>query len=120
MSTPLEHDYIGLSELPSMENSVANPSPNPKSSNSALKTGLSLGLPGFESPETKIGSGVTIFGKDFEEKTLNGYSTGSLKASASGAKRGFSDAIDGCEQWVFSINGKSDTNMSKDSCLYYS
>ena len=118
MSTPLEHDYIGLSELPSMENPVANLSPNPKSSNFALKTDLSLRLPGFESPERKIGSGVTIFGKEFEEKTLNGYSIGSLKASASGAKRGFSDAIDGCEQWVFSINGKSDTNLSKDGCLY--
>ncbi|XP_010691372.2 auxin-responsive protein IAA27 [Beta vulgaris subsp. vulgaris] len=117
MSRPLEHDYIGLSEVSSMENSVKLLSPKPSSfssKRSALKTELSLGLPGCESPERKPLSGVTIFGKDFEGNTQNGYSIGSPKGFASGAKRGFSDAIDGCEKWVFSINGKSDTNLSKD------
>lgn len=97
-----------------MENSVNSKfnSNNPKIT--ALKTELSLGLPGSESPERKPVSGVTIFGKDFEGKT----SIGSLKSPASGAKRGFSDAIDGCEKWVLSINGKSDTNLSKDGVLY--
>lgn len=91
-----------------MENSVKSP-------NFSLKTELSLGLPGSESPERKPGSyGVTIFGKDFEGKSQNGYSICSPKSSASGAKRGFSDAIDGCEKWVFSINGNSDPNLSKD------
>lgn len=103
MSRPLEHDYIGLSEVSSMENSVRT---------TFLKTELSLGLPGCESSERKPGSsGVTIFGKDFEEKIQNGFST-------SGAKRGFSDAIDGSEKWVFTFNGKSDCNLSKDGGLY--
>nr|AVV48465.1 IAA8 [Bassia scoparia] len=116
MSSPLEHDYIGLSEVSSMENSAVKP--NYKAKASALKTDLSLGLPGSESPERKPGFGFTIFGKDFEGKTQNGYSIGSLKSPSSGAKRGFSDAIDGCEKWVLSINGKSDTNLSKDGVLY--
>ncbi|CAO2815432.1 unnamed protein product [Amaranthus hypochondriacus] len=118
MSRPLEHDYIGFSEVSSMENSVSILSSKPKSSKNGLKTELSLGLPGSESPERKFSSGVTIFGKDFEGKTQNGYSIGSLKNTSSGAKRGFSDAIDGCEKWVFSINRDSDTNLSIDGGLY--
>lgn len=101
MSRQFKHGYIGFSEVSSMENSVNSPK-------FSLKTELSLGLPGSESPERK--PGVTIFGKDFEGKTQNG----SIKASSSGAKRGFSDAIDGCEKWVFTINGNSDSNLSKD------
>lgn len=97
-----------------MENSVNSKFNSNNAKISALKTELSLGLPGSESPERKPVSGVTIFGKDFEGKT----SIGSLKSPASGAKRGFSDAIDGCEKWVLSINGKSDTNLSKDGVLY--
>ncbi|KAL2928416.1 Auxin-responsive protein IAA27 [Bienertia sinuspersici] len=120
MSKQLEHDYIGLSEVvSSMEKNSAKPkfcSNNAKGN--SLKTDLSLGLPGSESPERKFVSGVTIFGKDFEGKTQNGYSIGSLKSPSSGAKRGFSDAIDGSEKWVFSIQGKSDTNLSKDGGLY--
>ncbi|KAK9682401.1 hypothetical protein RND81_10G071400 [Saponaria officinalis] len=70
------------------------------------KEELSLGLPGCESPEKK--HGVTIFGKEFEEKSETLFK---------GSKRGFSDAIDGCEKWVLSINGGSQGNFEKDEDL---
>lgn len=120
MSMPLEHDYIGLSEVPSMENhsdkSLSFSIVNEKSN--GLKTDLSLGLPGSESPDRKSGFGVTLFGKELEGKTQNGLSIGSLKTCNFGAKRGFSDAIDGSDNWVLSINGRSQTNLSKDGVLY--
>ena len=125
MSKPLEHDYIGLSEVSSMEN------PNKTFSSAkaptfsiynekgrGLKTELSLGLPGSESPERKPPYGVTLFGKDLDGNPQNGLSVGSLKTSASGAKRGFPHAIDGSEEWVLSINGRSEANLCKDGGLY--
>ncbi|KAH9607322.1 hypothetical protein KSS87_001641 [Heliosperma pusillum] len=113
MSRPLEHDYIGLSEVSLMENSESYLL-SKNSNNGGLKTELSLGLPGAESPERKHG-GVTIFGKDFEGKSQTLYSC--LNGSLKGSKRGFSDAIDGCGKWVLSINGGSDGNFSKDGFL---
>ncbi|KAB2079799.1 Auxin-responsive IAA27 -like protein [Gossypium arboreum] len=83
MSKPIEHDYIGLSEqqLPSMEKS------SDKKDGLHLKdTELRLGLPGSESPERE----------DHDQNVL------SLKSFVSGAKRGFSDALDGGGNWVFS------------------
>lgn len=124
-----EHDYIGFSEVPSMENptkplSSSSSSKAPTFSidnekGSGLKTELSLGLPGSVSPERKsVSERVTLFGKELEGNTQNGLSIGSLKTSASGAKRGFSDAIHGSEKWVLSINGRSETNLSKDGGLF--
>lgn len=127
MSIPLEHDYIGLSEAPSMErtsdkissaSSSTISSESEKSSALNLKeTELRLGLPGSESPERKPQLGVSLFGKDLEDKT-NGYSLGSIKSFVSGAKRGFSDAIDGSGQWVFSVNGGSEVDLGKGAALF--
>ncbi|XXG56711.1 hypothetical protein AAC387_Pa03g4054 [Persea americana] len=86
MSPPQEHDYIGLSEVSSMEgsdkissaSSTLSAEDDVKSNALNLKeTELRLGLPGSESPERKEKSGWV------------------LKSLVSGAKRGFSDAIDG-------------------------
>ena len=125
MSKPLEHDYIGLSEVSSMEN------PNetfsyPKTptfsidneKGRGLKTELSLGLPGFESPERKPAFRVTLFGQELDGNPQNGLSIGSLKTSAAGAKRGFPDTVDSSAKWVLSINGRSEANLSKDGGLY--
>ncbi|XWS17294.1 hypothetical protein CRYUN_Cryun33cG0055000 [Craigia yunnanensis] len=86
MSKPIEHDYIGLSEqqLPSMEKSSDT---NNKKNGLHLKaTELRLGLPGSESPER-------------EDHDHNVFS---LKSFVSGAKRGFSDSLNGGGKWVFS------------------
>ncbi|XP_022731277.1 auxin-responsive protein IAA27-like [Durio zibethinus] len=86
MSKPIEHDYIGLSEpqLPSMEKS--SDTNNKKNALHLKATELRLGLPGSESPEWD----------DHDHNVL------SLKTFVSGAKRGFSDALDGGGKWVFS------------------
>ncbi|XXG56709.1 hypothetical protein AAC387_Pa03g4054 [Persea americana] len=90
MSPPQEHDYIGLSEVSSMEgsdkissaSSTLSAEDDVKSNALNLKeTELRLGLPGSESPERKEKSGWV------------------LKSLVSGAKRGFSDAIDGSGKW---------------------
>lgn len=97
MSTPLqEHDYIGVSEIPPMENSEN------KEKNLGLNlkaTELRLGLPGSESPERDIGHVV-------------------MKGLVSGAKRGFCDTIGGggggSGKWVFSGSGGSEVDLGKN------
>ncbi|XP_010254042.1 PREDICTED: auxin-responsive protein IAA27-like [Nelumbo nucifera] len=126
MSRPLEHDYIGLSEVSSMESSEKISSASStvsteeeKSNALNLKeTELRLGLPGSESPERKSGAGVgvSLLGRTVEDK--NGYSLGVLKNFVSGAKRGFSDAIDVSGKWVFSGNGGSEVDMGKGAVLF--
>ncbi|MBA0745407.1 hypothetical protein Gogos_007983 [Gossypium gossypioides] len=129
MSTPLEHDYIGLAETSSMERSSEKISSSSSSSipsniedkttnNPSLnlkETELRLGLPGSESPERKL----SLFGKDLETNDKsNGFAGIPLKNLVSGAKRGFSDAIDGSNgKWVFAINGKSDVELGKGAVL---
>nr|KJB56780.1 hypothetical protein B456_009G135900 [Gossypium raimondii] len=129
MSTPLEHDYIGLAETSSMERSSEKISSSSSSSipsniedkttnNPSLnlkETELRLGLPGSESPERKL----SLFGKDLETNDKsNGFVGSPLKNLVSGAKRGFSDAIDGSNgKWVFAINGKSDVELGKGAVL---
>lgn len=111
MSVSLEHDYIGLSEAPSMEASERHS--ERKSGGLNFKaTELRLGLPGSESPER--GNGVVA-----EDK--NGYPGGVLKSSmvVSGAKRGFSDAIDGGSgKWVFCGSGGSEAELGKGGNLF--
>ncbi|GLT48549.1 hypothetical protein SLA2020_221670 [Shorea laevis] len=88
MSKPVEHDYIGLSELTSVEK--CSDRNNSKKDGLHLKaTELRLGLPGSESPERE----------DHDPGVL------SLKGFVSGAKRGFSDALDRGGKWVFSGGG---------------
>ncbi|GKV16217.1 hypothetical protein SLEP1_g26892 [Rubroshorea leprosula] len=136
MSIPLEHDYIGLAETSSMErspekiSSSSSSSPpraiegnnSSRSNNTVLnlkETELRLGLPGSQSPERKPGPvGVSLFGKDLENKS-NGCSPNPLKNFVFGAKRGFSDVIDGPPgNWVFSVNGKSDVDLGKGAVLF--
>ncbi|XP_043706162.1 auxin-responsive protein IAA27-like [Telopea speciosissima] len=128
MSTPLEHDYIGLSEVsPTMENSekisssssTVSSELDDKSNTLNLKeTELRLGLPGSESPERKFGGGVSLPGKGVDDKSS--YSLGVLKTLVSGAKRGFSDAIDGSGKWVFSGNAGSEVDLSKGGAVLFS
>ncbi|OIW03807.1 hypothetical protein TanjilG_30083 [Lupinus angustifolius] len=65
------------------------------------ETELRLGLPGFISPERKSGTvvGVSLFGIDLQNKHKNNVSSvvTPLKNHVAGAKRGFSDVIDGSE-----------------------
>lgn len=92
---------------------------NEKNSAYNLKeTELRLGLPGSESPERKPGLGISLFGKDLEEKK-NGYSQNSSKNVVSGAKRGFSDTIDvSSEKWVFSVGNGSESDSGKSAVLF--
>ncbi|CAK9161507.1 unnamed protein product [Ilex paraguariensis] len=126
MSIPLEHDYIGLSETSSLERSSdkissSSSTVTTKDENSNVfnlkETELRLGLPGSLSPERKAGLGISLFGKDFEDKT-NGYSHSPLKNFVSGAKRGFSDAIDASGNWDLSMNGGSEVDLAKGSVLF--
>ncbi|KAK9231962.1 hypothetical protein WN943_022203 [Citrus x changshan-huyou] len=138
-TTPLEHDYIGLSESSSVPRSSDKLSysssssscteENYTSSNKAClnfkETELRLGLPGSQSPGRKPSHGLSLFGKDIENNNsnsnnTNGYAAPSpLKSLVSGAKRGFSDALDGASRnWGLSINGKPDAEMGKGAVLY--
>ncbi|XP_077218995.1 auxin-responsive protein IAA27-like [Tasmannia lanceolata] len=105
MSMRLEHDYIGLSEMDSSEkisSSSSTLSEEVEKSNLLKETELRLGLPGSESPERK------------EEKS--GFQ--GLKSFGSGAKRGFSDAIDGSENWVFGGGNGSEVDLGKGGVLF--
>nr|GMC96253.1 auxin-responsive protein IAA27-like [Ipomoea batatas] len=109
MSKPLEeHDYIGLSESPSMETSekscVSSVESEGKGKDLNLKaTELRLGLPGCESPERDNGSPPV----------------GVLRGLVSGAKRGFSDTINGGSgKWVFSGSGGSEADIPKGAALF--
>lgn len=133
MSRPLEHDYIGLAENPSMSgNSDKISSSSSSAAASTLssedgkasclnfkETELRLGLPGSESPERKPGAGVSLFGKDLQNKH-NACSVGSpLKNLVAGAKRGFSDAIDASTgKWGFSVTDGSEVELGKGAALF--
>nr|APR64301.1 auxin-responsive protein IAA27 [Populus tomentosa] len=141
-SIPKEHDYIGLSETPSMEkisdklssssstlsteeNINSNSNSNSNSTNTSLnlkETELRLGLPGSLSPERKLtlpAAGVSLFGKDIDTNNTNGYPLRSLKNLVSGTKRGFSDAIVGSSgKWVFSGSNGSEVDLGKGAILF--
>ncbi|XP_061374810.1 auxin-responsive protein IAA27-like isoform X2 [Gastrolobium bilobum] len=132
MSRPLEHDYIGLGpENPSMDGSSEKisssssaastlSSENGKTSSLNFKeTELRLGLPGCESPERKSGYGVSLFGKDLQNKHNVCSVASPLKNLVAGSKRGFSDAIDGSSgKWVFSVNDGSEVDLGKGAPLF--
>jgi len=98
------HDYIGLSEVPSMENSekphTISSETNEKNKGLNFKaTELRLGLPGSESPERELGHFV--------------------KGLVSGAKRGFSDTLDGgSRKWVFTGSGGSELDLAKNGGFF--
>lgn len=92
-SVAAEHDYIGLSEFPTMEATTLMSDKTKTDDGLNFKaTELRLGLPGSESPER------------VDQRFL------SLKSSCpvSGAKRVFSDAINGSNKWVFSSTTTGD------------
>ncbi|KZV26076.1 hypothetical protein F511_06002 [Dorcoceras hygrometricum] len=124
MSTPQEHDYIGLSEPPPpLEKSSDKLSSScPSSHVSAVneekrgllnlkETELRLGLPGSKSPQRKFENGVSLFGTDLKDE-------GNLKGFVSGAKRGFPDAIFGCEKWGLCVNRVSEVDFVKNDVLF--
>lgn len=126
MSTPQEHDYIGLSEPLPVEKSsdkITTVSSSSSSSNIASEiqknngfnlrgTELRLGLPGSESPERKAGCAISLFGKDLKDEINGGFCH---KPLVSGAKRGFSDAINGAGKWGLSVNAGSEPNLGKNA-----
>ncbi|XP_072978561.1 auxin-responsive protein IAA21-like [Typha angustifolia] len=105
MSPPLEHDYIGLSGASSPATGAAVAAGEGHVAALELKeTELRLGLPGSESRERKEKVGATF---------------GLLpKGLVSGAKRGFSDAIDESEKWVFAGGLGSDGDLGKGGSLF--
>lgn len=114
MSVSLEQPgYVGKTEVPKMETSSTDKFSQIRNNSSGLNlkaTELRLGLPGSESPERD--TSVVV-----EDK--NGYPLCMLKSLVSGAKRGFSDAIDGGSgKWILSVNGGSEVGMCKDGGLF--
>ncbi|CAL9202040.1 unnamed protein product [Musa hybrid cultivar] len=103
MSPPLEHDYIGLSELPFSAAAAAGAAED--GALNLKETELRLGLPGSESPDRKEKVGLTL---------------GLLpKVFGSGAKRGFSDAIDGAGKWELASGGcGSEVEGGKGGALF--
>lgn len=111
MSTPLEHDYIGLSsEVPPMEGSdnFSNGGLNLKA------TELRLGLPGSESPEREnANSQLSIGVQSNNSGSSSCCNNNNNKSFVSGAKRGFSVAIHGgSANWVFSGSAGSEPDFS--------
>ncbi|XP_077210005.1 auxin-responsive protein IAA27-like isoform X2 [Tasmannia lanceolata] len=115
MSTPQEHDYIGLSEVSSMDSSekisssssTVSVEENENSNVLNLKeTELRLGLPGSDSPERK------------SALDKSGFTLGVLKNFGSGSKRCFSDAIDGSGKWGFSGGNGSEVDLGKGTVLF--
>ncbi|KAK1578096.1 hypothetical protein Q3G72_027472 [Acer saccharum] len=110
----------------STEQNSSSSNNNNNNSNKALldfkETELRLGLPGSKSAErkpTNNGVSVSLFGKDIENSSSKGCSLSPLKNIVSGAKRGFSDAIDGSSaNWGLSMNGKSEADLCKGTVLY--
>ncbi|RDX65387.1 Auxin-responsive protein IAA27 [Mucuna pruriens] len=114
MSTAVEHDYIGLAEVPSMDKSCDKISSSVSSNLSSedentsslnfKETELRLGLPGSDSAENN--KSISLFGKDLQNKH-SAYSASSTP-SKNNLKRGFSHAISSSSsssaKWIFSVS----------------
>ncbi|KAG6534449.1 hypothetical protein ZIOFF_008335 [Zingiber officinale] len=104
MSPPLEHNYIGLSELqPSAAVATAGDGVL-----NLKETELRLGPPGSESPDRK----------DF----VGGLTTPGLlsKPFVPGAKRGFSDAMNGAGKWGLIAGGIGFEVDAGKGCAFFS
>lgn len=99
MSPPLELDCIALADVSSTNKLAGGVRENLR------ETELRLGLPGSESPDRKGKVGLAL-----------GLQL--AKGFASGAKRGFSDAIDGNGMWVLSGSSGSEAEMEKGATLF--
>ncbi|XP_023531223.1 auxin-responsive protein IAA27-like isoform X1 [Cucurbita pepo subsp. pepo] len=106
MSIPLEHDYIGLTDsVPSLETSEMSSDTRNNPGLNLKATELRLGLPGSDSPLRDDGLDDT-----------NGYPH---KTSVSGAKRGFSVAIDrASSKWVLPASAGSEPDSTKTGGLF--
>ncbi|KAK1358321.1 Auxin-responsive protein [Heracleum sosnowskyi] len=122
MTSPLQHDYISLSETHTMDRSsedisscFSSTEDNKNNVLNLKQTELRLGLPGSVSPERK--PGVPLFGKVLKDTKVGEFCP--LKNFLSGAKRGFCDATDGSGKWALSIDGGSEVpDLIKGSVLY--
>ncbi|RRT54847.1 hypothetical protein BHE74_00001622 [Ensete ventricosum] len=109
MSPPLEHDYIGLSELHCTAAAAASVGIGGGGAEDGVlnlkDTELRLGLPGSQPAERKDEVGLTL---------------GLLpKVFVSGAKRGFSDTIDGAGKWGLAAGGGgSEVEGGKGGALF--
>ncbi|KAE8735690.1 hypothetical protein F3Y22_tig00000340pilonHSYRG01263 [Hibiscus syriacus] len=105
MSTPLEHDYIGLSETSSRERSSEK---IPSSSSSHSSSPSSSSTPSIED-KTTTDSHLNLKETEFRL---------GLPEIGVWSQKGFSIAIDGPNgKWVFSMNGKPDVDLAKGSVL---
>lgn len=96
-SVAAEHDYIGLSEFPTMEATTMSDKTKTRDNTNGLNfkaTELRLGLPGSESPE-RVDSRFLALNKS--------------SCPVSGAKRVFSDAINESNKWIFSTGSTTAT-----------
>lgn len=105
MSTLQEHDYIGLSEMDATSDKLSSSDVLTDNEKNNLKeTELRLGLPGL---------GLSLFGEE-NDKSVGGLCARPFKNFASsGAKRVFSDAIDGSNNWGLSVKVGSDVDLKR-------
>lgn len=105
MSTLQEHDYIGLSEMDATSDKLSSSDVLTDNEKNNLKeTELRLGLPGL---------GLSLFGEE-NDKSVGGLCASPFKNFASsGAKRVFSDAIDGSNNWGLSVKVGSDVDLKR-------
>ncbi|KAL8113829.1 hypothetical protein AgCh_020931 [Apium graveolens] len=106
MSTLQEHDYIGLSEMDAASDKLSSSDVSTDNEKNNLKeTELRLGLPGL---------GLSLFGEEKDNKSVGGLCSSPFKNFASsGAKRGFSDAIDGSNNWGLSVKVGSEVDLKR-------
>ncbi|KAG0499233.1 hypothetical protein HPP92_003924 [Vanilla planifolia] len=104
MAPPVEHDYIGLSEVSSSLESSGDKLAL-GGGEDTRETELRLRLPGSESPKRKEKVGLSL-------------GLQPPKGFAAGAKRGFSDAIDGNAKWVFSPSSGSEAEFEREGTLF--
>ncbi|CAL9227281.1 unnamed protein product [Arabidopsis halleri] len=100
-SVAAEHNYIGLSEFPTMEATTMSDKTKTRDNNNVDDNGLNfkatelrLGLPGSESPD-RVDSRFLALNKS--------------SCPVSGAKRVFSDAINESNKWIFSTGSTTAT-----------
>lgn len=110
MSTLQEHDYIGLSEMDATSDKLSSSDVSTEIEKNNLKeTELRLGLPGL---------GLSLFGEE-SDKSVGGLCAASpfKNFACSGAKRGFSDAIDGSNNWGLSVKVGSEVDLKRDGVV---
>ncbi|CAA7397358.1 unnamed protein product [Spirodela intermedia] len=96
MARGLEHDYIGLTEVPAVEFSQKLSSPAAEEDDllaDLKETELTLGLPGSDSPC---------------RRRIKGF-------ASSGGKRGFSGDLDGEDKWTFSALNLPEAELRKNA-----